>query len=56
MIQYRKSDGMLGDFNSDKLYKIEVVDHKFKVTLKHIGWDDYDFWYEEINDIIELRI
>ena len=56
MIQYRKADGMLGDFNSDELYEICIVDHKFKVILKHIGWDDYDFFYENIDDIIELRI
>jgi hypothetical protein len=29
---------------------------KFVVTLKDYGYDEYDFWYSEIDDITELRI
>ena len=56
MIQYRKSDGTLGEFDSDKLYSLSVKDNVFIVTLRHYGWDEYDWWNEEITDIIELRI
>ncbi len=56
MIQYRKSDGSLGQFDSDKAHSITTDGKKFTVTLKHYGWDEYDFWYETIDDIIELRI
>ena len=56
MIQYRKADGTRGEFNSDRLYQINIKDGKFVVTLKDYGYDEYDFWYSEITDIIELRI
>lgn len=56
MIQYRKSDGTLGEFDSDKLCNVEAKEHTFTVTLRHYGWDEYDYWNEEIEDIIELRI
>ena len=56
MIQYRKADGTLGEFNSDRLYQINIKDGKFVVTLKDYGYDEYDFWYSEITDIIELRV
>ena len=56
MIQYRKSDGTLGEFDSEKIYQINVENGKFHVRLIHYGWDEYDFWYEDLEDIIELRI
>jgi hypothetical protein len=56
MIQYRKADGTIGEFNSDRLYQINIKDGKFVVTLKDYGYDEYDFWYSEIDDITELRI
>jgi hypothetical protein len=56
MIQYRKLDGTLGEIDPNKLYKIDTNGNTFKVTLKYYGWDEYDFWYDEIPDIIELRI
>ena len=56
MIQYRKSDGTLGEFDTDKLCNVEAKEHTFTVTLSHYGWDEYDYWNEEIEDIIELRI
>ena len=56
MIQYRKLDGTLGEIDPNKLYKIDTNGNTFKVTLKYYGWDEYDFWYDEISDIIELRI
>ena len=54
MIQYRKSDGTLGEFDSDRQFHINSTGHTFTVTI--VGWDEYDFWYEEITDIVELRI
>ena len=56
MVQYRKSDNTLGEFDPDRLYSVEAKGHTFTVTLKYYGYDDYDFWYDEITDIIELRI
>ena len=56
MIQYRKSDGTLGEFRSDKLYSIKAKEHSFTITLRHYGRDEYDWVNEEITDIIELRI
>ena len=56
MIQYKKSDGTLGEFDPDKLCNVEAKEHTFTVTLRHYGWDEYDYWNEEIEDIIELRI
>lgn len=56
MIQYRTSDGRLGEFDSDKLYSIGVNGSTFTITLKHYGYDEYDFWYSEITDIVEIRI
>jgi len=56
MIQYRKADGTLDSFDSDNLYGIEVKGHTFTITLKHYGYDEYDFWYSEIEDVIEIRI
>lgn len=56
MIQYRKSDGSLGEFNSDKLYSIKVKENTFTITLKNYGYDEYEYCYEEITDIIEIRI
>lgn len=56
MIQYRTSDGSLGEFDSDKLYSIEVKGGSFTITLKHYGYDEYDFWYSEITDVVEIRM
>lgn len=56
MIQYRKSDGTLGEFDNDKLHSVEVNEHSFTANLRHYGWDEYDWCDEEITDIIELRI
>lgn len=56
MIQYRKSDGTLGEFDSNKLHSIEVNERSFTANLRHYIWDEYDWRDEEITDIIELRI
>lgn len=56
MIQYRKSDGTLGEFDYDKLHSIDFYEQSFTVNLRHYGWDEYDWSDEEITDIIELRI
>lgn len=57
-IQYRTSDGILGSFDSDKLYKINVdpKTRKFHIKLISYGWDEYDYWYDDIYDVIEIRI
>ena len=56
MIQYRKSDGTLGEFDSDKLLNINVEGYTFTITLRHYFYDEYDFEDEEITDVIEIRI
>ena len=56
MIQYRKSDGTLGEFDASKLSGIEAKENSFTVRLIHYGWDEYDFWYDDIEDIVELKI
>lgn len=56
MIYYKKANGTSGTFDSDKLYHLEAKEHVFTITLKYYGWDEYDFWYEEIPDIIEITI
>lgn len=56
MIQYRKSDGTLGEFDYDKLFNIHVNGHTFTITLRHYFYDEYDWKDEEITDVIELRI
>ena len=56
MVQYRKSDNTLGSFDADKLYSVVPKGNTFTVTLKYYGYDEWDFWYDEITDIIELRI
>ncbi len=57
-IQYRKSDGSLGSFDSDKFYSTTVNNEtkSFNIKLKCYGWDEYDYWYEDIIDVIEIRI
>ena len=55
-IQYIKEDGSLGEFDSEKIHQINVENGKFHVRLIHYGWDEYDFWYEDLENIIELRI
>ena len=56
MVQYRKLDGTLGEFDPQRLYRIDTKGNTFTVTLKYYGWDEYDFWYDEICDITELKI
>ena len=56
MIQYRKSDGSLGGCDSNKVNSIDINGNTFTITLIHYGWDEYDYCYEKINDVIEVRI
>ena len=57
MIQYRKQDGTLGEVDdSNGSCSIEVKDHSFTIVRKIYGWDEYDFWYDNIEDVIEVRI
>ena len=56
MTQYRKSDGTLGEFDSDKLLNISVKRNTFTITLRHYFYDEYDWDNEEITDVIEIRI
>ena len=56
MIQYRKSDGTLGEFDSDKLLSISVEGRTFTIILRHYFYDDWDWKDEEITDVVEIRI
>ena len=57
-IQYRTADRELGSFDSKDLVQI-VFDPKtnhFTISQRFYGWDEYDFYNEEINDVTEVRI
>ena len=56
MIQYRKSDGTLGEVDSDKILSIDVKEHTFTITLRHYFYDEWDWEDEEITNVIEIRI
>ncbi len=56
MIHYRKSDGTLGECDPDRLHSVTVSGHTFTITLKYYGYDEYDFWYDEIKDVVEMQI
>ena len=56
MIQYKKSDGTLGSFESEDLHSIKSNNNTFLITLMRFGWDEYDYWFEEITDVVEIRI
>jgi hypothetical protein len=56
IIQYRKSDGALGEFDSNKLDRIGFNGHTFTITLRHYFYDDYDWEDEEITDVVEIKI
>ena len=56
MIQYRKSDGTLGEFDSNKLYRIGLNGRTFTITLRHYLYDDYEWEDEEITNVVEIRI
>ena len=57
-IQYRRSDGTLGSIDSKTLKEINVDPKTNKLTIKQIfyGWDEYDYWFGEIEDVIEIRV
>ena len=40
MIQYRKSDGTLGEFDSNKLRDIKVKGNTFTIILRHYFYDE----------------
>lgn len=57
-IQYRTADGELGSFDSSNLVRIDFdprTNH-FTISQRFYGWDEYDFYNEEINDVTEVRI
>lgn len=55
MIQYRTRDGKLGQVDESSC-RIQVTGDTFTITKRKYGYDEYDFWDETIDDIIELRI
>lgn len=56
MIQYRKKDGTLGQIEPEKVHDISISDGYFSITLIYYGWDEYDYCFDYINDVVELRI
>ncbi|MBP5457674.1 MAG: hypothetical protein J6Y37_14375 [Paludibacteraceae bacterium] len=57
MIQYRKSDGTLGCVDeSSSSCSVEVNARTFTIVRRIHGYDDYDFYDDRIEGIIELRI
>ena len=55
MIQYRKSDGTLGEFDNYKFHSIEINGNSFTINLRY-RWVEFGWSDEKITDIIELRI
>ena len=57
-IQYRKSDGTLGSIDAKTLKEINIDPKTNKLTIKQIfyGWDEYDYWFDKIEDVIEIRV
>lgn len=58
MVQYRLKDGTLGQFDPDKMCDIRYNSqtNTFTVKLRSYGYDEYDFYDDEITDIIEIRV
>ena len=57
MIQYWKRDGTFGVTDEDNgSITIEIKNHSFTIVKQIYGYDEYDFWYDNIEDIVELRI
>ena len=56
MIQYRTTDGTLGEIDNNKIYSIEPNEHTFTITIRHYFYDEYEWEDEIIDNIIELRI
>lgn len=55
MIQYRTKDGTLGQ-TSKSSCQIQINGNTFTIIKRCYGYDEYDFWDDKIDDIIELRI
>lgn len=56
MIQYTTSDGELGSITDSDNCTITIENGTFTITRRSYGWDEYDFWDDEITDVVELRI
>ena len=56
MIQYMKKDGTLGQIETEKVHEINISDGCFRITLIDYGWDEYDYYFDYINDVVELKI
>lgn len=56
MIQYRKADGTLGQVDTEKVHSIDISNNYFRITLIEYGWDEYDYYFDYIDNIIDLRI
>lgn len=58
MIYYKKTDGTSGSINDDKCNCRIMVrsNHTFTIEKKSYGWDEYDYYIDKIEDVVELRI
>lgn len=56
MIQYRKADGTLGEVDTKNVHSIDISNNCFRITLITYGWDEYDYYFDYIDNIIDLRI
>jgi hypothetical protein len=56
MIQYRKKDDTLGQIKPEEVYDISISDGCFRITLISYGWDKDDYYFDYINDVVELKI
>ena len=56
MIQYRQNNGFLGSIQDNDSCHIEVNGRTFTIVRRTYGYDEYDFYDDRIENIIELRI
>ena len=56
MIHYRKKDGTLGQIEFEKIHDISILDGCFRITLIYYGWDEYDYWFDYIDNVVEFTI
>jgi len=53
-IEYKKLDGTTNIIHGE--FSINVNEHSFTLIRRSYGYDEYDFYEDEIKDVIELRI
>lgn len=57
MIHYRTKDGSSNTIDDSRdTCVITIKDHMFSIERTSYGWDEYDFYVDNIDEVVELRI